>query len=113
MAKKQIYRVTFINQGELYEIYANKLSQSSLFGFIEVEELVFNSKSQVVLDPSEEKLKNEFQNVKRSYIPMHSVVRIDEVDKQGTPKIKHLEAGSSNISQFPGAIYHPGKGDKK
>ena len=36
----------------------------------------------MIVDPSEEKLKNEFSSVKRSYIPMHSLVRIDEVEKE-------------------------------
>ena len=44
------------------------------------------NRSSVVVDPSEEKLKTEFNSVKRCFIPMHSIVRIDEVEKQGTSK---------------------------
>jgi hypothetical protein len=96
----------FVNQGKVYEIYARKVSHGSLFGFIEVEELVFGERSTVVVDPAEEKIKAEFSEVKRTYLPMHSVLRIDEVKKQGVSKIVALEG--SNVSQFPVAMYTPG-----
>ena len=37
---KSIYRVLFINQGKLYELYARSIYQGELYGFIEVEESV-------------------------------------------------------------------------
>ena len=99
MAASHIFKVMFVNQGKVYEIYARKVSHGSLFGFIEVEELVFGERSTVVVDPTEEKIKAEFNEVKRTYLPMHSVLRIDEVKKQGPAKIVALEG--SNVSQFP------------
>ncbi|MGI9291260.1 MAG: DUF1820 family protein, partial [Gammaproteobacteria bacterium] len=99
MTARQIYKVIFMNQGQIFEVYARSVGQGSLFGFIEIEELVFGERSSVVVDPSEEKLKNEFQGVKRTYIPMHAVIRIDEVEKQGTSKISSV--GSDNVAPFP------------
>src|SRR5687768_18419697 len=99
MAASHIFRIVFINQGKVYEIYARKVSHGDLFGFVEVEELVFGERSSVVLDPAEERIKSEFAGVKRSYLPLHSVIRIDEVRKQGVSKISALEGG--NIAQFP------------
>ena len=29
-------------QGQVYEVYANSIAQGALFGFIEIEELVFS-----------------------------------------------------------------------
>ena len=75
---KKTYRITFHNQGKIYEIYAKSVHQSDLFGFIEVEQIVFGEKSSLLVDPSEERLKTEFSGVKRTYIPMHAVVRIDD-----------------------------------
>jgi hypothetical protein len=106
MAASHIFKVLFANQGKVYEIYARKVSHGSLFGFIEVEELVFGERTTVVVDPAEEKIKAEFHDVKRTYLPMHSVLRIDEVKKQGVSKIVALE--SSNVTQFPVPIYTPG-----
>jgi len=71
MAASHIFRIVFINQGKVYEIYARKVSHGDLFGFIEVEELVFGERSSVVLDPAEERIKSEFAGVKRSYLPLH------------------------------------------
>ena len=99
MAKEPIYKISFFNQGKVYEIYAKHVFQSDLWGFLEVEEFVFGERSQMIVDPSEEKLKNEFTGVKRSFIPVQAVVRIDEVEKEGACKI--TEASAGNISNFP------------
>ena len=112
MASKQavsIYKITFLNQGEIYEIYARHIYQSELFGFIEAEEFVFGEKTQVVVDPSEEKLKTEFQGVIRSFIPVAAIMRIDEVEKEGVPKV--LAAGEK-VSAFPVTIGPLGPGKK-
>jgi hypothetical protein len=53
----------------------------------------------MIVDPAEEKLKNEFTDVKRSFIPMQSIIRIDEVEKEGAGKI--TEAKGGNVSPFP------------
>jgi hypothetical protein len=108
MASRQIYRVIFMSQGKVYELYARSISQGALFGFIEIEELVFGARSTVVVDPTEERIKAEFEGVKRSYLPMHSIIRIDEVDKQGISKISQFEGG--NVTQFPVPVYTPGGG---
>ena len=82
-----------------------EVGHGDMFGFIEVEQLVFGERTTVVVDPSEEKIKSEFEHVKRTYLPMHSIIRIDEVDKQGTSKISKIEG---NVTQFPMPIYTPG-----
>lgn len=96
--KKQIYRVIFLNQEEVYEVYAKNIYQSDLFGFIEVEEFLFGERSQIVVDPSEEKLKNELEGVVRSFIPMGAIVRIDEVEKEGIAKV--VSTGGK-VTPFP------------
>ena len=90
MATSHIFKVVFVNQGKVYEIYARKVSHGSLFGFIEVEELVFGERSAVVVDPSEEKVKAEFEGVKRTYLPLHSVLRVDEVRTAGRQQGEHV-----------------------
>jgi hypothetical protein len=104
MKKKLTYRITFHNHGKLYELFARDVRQSGLFGFIEIENIVFGEKSTVVVDPSEESLKTEFEGVNRIHVPMHSVVRIDEVEKIGHAKIL---SSDGNITPFP--VYAGGK----
>lgn len=106
MSASHVYKVLFINQGKVYEIYARSVSQGDLFGFLAVEELVFGARSAVVVDPAEERIRSEFAGVKRSYIPLHAVLRVDEVEKQGVSKISAVEGG--NVAQFPMSVYGPG-----
>ena len=48
---KQLYRVSFVNQGEVYEVYAKSISHGGLLGFVELEQLVFGEKTALVVDP--------------------------------------------------------------
>ncbi|MES1947844.1 hypothetical protein C84B14_10857 [Salinisphaera sp. C84B14] len=99
-SKQRLYRVAFFNQGEVYEVFARSVSQGALFGFVEIEKLVFGERSSLVIDPAEEKLADEFADVERSYIPMHSVIRIDEVTRRGTAKVTPAN-GDSKVRPFP------------
>lgn len=108
-----IYKVIFLQQGEVFEIYAEEVTQGSLFGFVEVAGLVFGERTQVVVDPSEERLKTEFEGVRRIFIPMHAVVRIDQVPKKGAARITKREKSESNLSPFPTPIYTPGDDSRR
>jgi hypothetical protein len=110
--KKRLYKVIFVNQGKVYEMYARHVGQGNLFGFIEVEEIVFGEKSAVVIDPTEERLRGEFDGVKVSYIPLHAVIRIDEVERQGSAKIVPLPGKSEDVVPFP-TVYPGGHTPKK
>lgn len=103
-----LFRVVFVNEDKLFEVYARSVGQSGLFGFIEIEELVFGEASGMLVDPSEEKLKSEFKGVKRTYVPMHSVIRIDEVEERGESKVRDMEPSSGNVRSFP--VYSAGSG---
>ena len=96
---QHIYRVLFQNQGQVYEVYARNIYQSELYGFVEIEDYTFSNKSQMVIDPSEERLRSEFEGVKRSFVPMHAVIRIDEVEKEGVAKITATDG--SKVTPFP------------
>jgi hypothetical protein len=105
MAASHIFKVIFLNQGKVFEIYARKVGHGQMFGFIEVEELIFGEKSTVLVDPAEEKIQSEFAGVKRTYLPLHSVIRIDEVRKSGVSKV--TAADGTNVAQFPFPVYPP------
>ena len=109
MSKKGIYKIVFMQTGEIYEVYAKSIYQSDMYGFIEVEDYIFDQNSQIVVDPSEEKLKTEFKGVNRSYIPINAILRIDEVDKRGSAKITKSKPG--NVMPLPSPII--GGGTKK
>ena len=96
---RRLYRVQFHNARQIYEVYVREVYSSDIYGFVELRKFVFGKPSQVVIDPSEEKLRVEFGDVDSTLVPLHSVIRIDEVKKQGTPKI--MQGDGSNVTPFP------------
>ncbi|MEA9389864.1 DUF1820 family protein [Acerihabitans sp. TG2] len=102
-SEQPLYRIQFINNGKNYQLYVRELNQSTMFGFIEIGDFVFYSQSAVLVDPSEEKLRTEFDGVSRSYIPLQAVIRIDVVTEKGSARISDL---GDNVTAFP---YSPGK----
>jgi hypothetical protein len=109
MANQPVYKVIFQNGSQVFEVFARQIYQSDMWGFIEVEEFVFGERSQILVDPGEEKLKNEFSGVKRSYIPMQAIIRIDEVDKEGSGKVSSAAPSEGNVASFPIAGFPPGQ----
>ncbi|MEM7002384.1 MAG: DUF1820 family protein [Pseudomonadota bacterium] len=96
---QHVYRVLFHNQGNVYEVYARNIYQSELYGFVEIEEYTFGNRSQMLIDPAEDRLRKEFEGVQRSFVPMHAIVRIDEVEKEGVAKI--TDSKGENVTPFP------------
>jgi hypothetical protein len=107
--KERVYKIAFMNEGKVYELYARGVSSSTLLGFIEVEGLLFGEKTNVVVDPSEERLRSEFAGVERTYVPIHAVVRIDQVEKRGAAKISAVSESTDKVRSLPSPLFVPGK----
>jgi hypothetical protein len=101
MKADKLYRISFYNRGDIYELHARNIQQSNMYAFVEVEDIIFGERSAIVVDPSEEKLKTEFEGVQRTFIPLQAVIRIDEVARQGTNKIIPGDGTSPNVAPFP------------
>ena len=79
-----------------------------MYAFVEVGDILFGERSKLVVDPSEEKLKAEFSGVKVTYIPLHAIIRIDEVEKEGKSKITPADGEKmGNGSAFPMPVKPP------
>ena len=111
--QQPIFKVIFHHQGQVVELYARHVAQGNLFGFIEVEDLIFGARSQVVVDPGEDSLKNEFGAAKRIYLPLHAVIRIDEVDREGVSRMHAGPEGGGEVRAFPMPLYPPPAGGGK
>ena len=77
-----------------------------MYAFVEVGDIVFGEQSQLVVNPGEEQLKNQFEGVSRTYIPIHSVIRVDEVEKRGQQKYIH-RAKKASLPHFRYTISRP------
>lgn len=105
MSEKHIYKVEFVNRDQIYEIYVKNVYQSDLYGFVIIEDFVFGEKSAIVVDPTEERLRVEFEGVIRSFIPMQRIIRIDQVKKRGAAKIGALSADGIENFNNVSALY--------
>jgi hypothetical protein len=90
MPEKHIYKVVFVNQEQIYEVYVKNVYPGDLYGFVIIEDFVFGEKSTLVVDPTEERLRIEFEGVNRSFIPVQRIIRIDHVKKRGIAKVISL-----------------------
>lgn len=89
-----MFKVCFLNHGKVYEIFCEKVTGSDLsYGFIEASGLVFDSGDGMVIDPTEERLRDEFADVEVLHLPQHSVIRIEQVRKRGTSVIRDSKSG--------------------
>jgi len=75
---------------------------SALWGFTEVGEIVFDQASDgVVIDPTEERLREEFANTKVLHLPIQCIVRVEEVEKRGPLAIRDAASGEKVVTPFP------------
>lgn len=98
---KTLYKVTFLNHGKVYELYARRVASSALWGFTEVGELVFDVRDGLLVDPAEERLRGEFGDTRALHLPMQSVIRIEEVERKGQSAIRDAETGEKVVTPFP------------
>lgn len=98
---KTLYKITFLNHGKIYALYARSVSSGSLWGFTEVADLVFDVHEGLVVDPTEERLRDEFGDTRVLHLPMQSIVRIEEVEKKGQSAIRDAASGENVVSPFP------------
>lgn len=98
---KTLYKITFHNHGKIYELYAERVNSGSLWGFVEVAGLAFDVHDGLVVDPTEERLRDEFGGTKVLHLPMQSIVRIEEVEKKGQSAIRDAASGETVITPFP------------
>ena len=97
-----LYKIQFLANKKIYELYVKKINTHEMVGFVVLEDFVFGEKTDIVIDPNEDKLRSEFQDVKRSFIPFHHVLRIDEVKSHGQSKIKKYDGKEqSSVMPFP------------
>jgi len=100
MAEKRLYKIIFLNGGKVYELFSEGVTSSGLWGFIEVSGLVFDTSDGLVIDPTEEKMRDEFKSARVLHLPIQSVLRVEEVEKRGQCRIRDRESGEK-VTPFP------------
>lgn len=98
MPDNPIYKIIFHNHNKVYELFAAGVGSSDLYGFIEVSELQFDLEEGVVIDPTEDRLREEFADTEALFLPMHSVIRVEKVKQRGQCKIRDSKSGEKVTS---------------
>ena len=110
---KTLYKITFLNHGQIYVLYAQRVNSGNLWGFTEVADLVFDVHAGLVVDPTEERLRDEFGDTKVLHLPMQCIVRIEEVEKEGVARARPAGESAGIVTPFPLPIFTPGKGPRQ
>ncbi|MBE2211170.1 MAG: DUF1820 family protein [Xanthomonadaceae bacterium] len=98
---KPLYRLHFQHQDKLYVVYARRVASSNIWGFIEVGEFDFDTRQGVLVDPAEERLREEFADTRTLHLPMHNVLRIEEVERRGAAAIRDAHDAGRVVTPFP------------
>lgn len=98
---KPLYKVTFLNHGRVYELYARHVASSALWGFTEVGGLLFDLREGVLVDPAEERLRDEFGDTEVLHLPIQSVLRVEQVARKGQSRIRDAATGEAVVTPFP------------
>lgn len=101
MMAKTLYKVSFFNAGKVYELYARRVESGALWGFTEIRDLVFDVNEGLVIDPTEERLRDEFAHSTALHLPMQSIIRIEEVAHKGQSAIRDAATGEKVVTPFP------------
>lgn len=109
-SNKCIFRIFLTFHDRNYELYARQVGQADMYGFIEIEGLLFGERSSVVVDPAEEALRKEFCGVRKIMVPFQSIHRIDQVEKEGRAKIHSLTGGNGKLPPDAGGGLPPVNG---
>ena len=99
--KNALYKITFHNHTKVYELYARRVAASALWGFTEVADLVFDLHEGLVVDPTEERLRDEFGATRVLHLPMQSIIRVEEVERKGQSAIRDATTGEKVVTPFP------------
>ena len=100
MADNSLHNLVFLHSGTVHELYSEGVSTSGLWGFTEGTDLVFDTTDGLVVDPTEEKMRQEFEHASVLHLPIQSVLRVEEVEKRGQCLIRDRESGEK-VTPFP------------
>ena len=96
-----MYKVIFHNHQRSYKLFAEKVSSSELFGFIEISGLQFGPEKHLLVNLDEEKLRAEFADSESCLIPQHAILRIDRVKDRGEAKVRDFKNSDRVVTPFP------------
>ena len=117
--KKPIYRILFRHESHKIELYARRVFPSDFLGLVRIEDLIFfEDKNSLLINPMDDKIKKEFADTRVLHIPLHCLLRIEELKgfhlkgKKSAKVVKMKDHQNSNEPQknskkHPVRLYMP------
>ena len=90
---EELLRSAFLNHGKVSELLCTGVCSRGLWGFVEVSGLDFGATNALVVDPTEERMRDEFDGVEVLHLPLHSVLRVEQVKNKGQAVIRERKSG--------------------
>ncbi|MBZ4644220.1 MAG: hypothetical protein PWQ25_180 [Deferribacteres bacterium] len=85
---ERYFRIQFIDsKKEIMTFFAKSVNPSSYIGLIEVSNILYMD-SEILINPEDEKIRKEFKGVKRTFLPLSAIIRIDEIEEPKTQVLK-------------------------
>ena len=83
--------------GKIYSLFAKQVEASpELYNMCVISEIVFQERKNLIV-PTDDEVRNEFSKVKRLFIPLNNVLRIDELENLNEKEVSdpHIEEGDT------------------
>ena len=77
---KKLFKIHFFYMGKVYVLFAKNVEASAeLFNMCVISEIVFKNSPNLII-PSDEEVKKEFSKLKKLFVPLSQIMRIDEME---------------------------------
>ena len=93
--EKTYFKVSFTHEDEVYQVCAREVESSDLYGLIMLADFIF-PEGGLVYNPGEERLRKEFEGIRRTWIPYHAILRIDEISEKRAGEVKIVPMRTSS-----------------
>lgn len=99
--QKKVFKVYFFHMDKVYTLFAKEVNASGeLYNMCEISDIIFQRNKNLIV-PSEDEVRQEFSNIKKLLIPLHHLIRIDELedideDEITNPKAHKTDSQTAN-----------------
>jgi hypothetical protein len=83
-------------------LLARKVTESELFGFIEVADFIFADGNRLIISPEDDALRKEFSRIRSICVPHQYILRIDRLDDEPDIGVSYLKIADDKLGNRRG-----------
>ncbi|MBN2231558.1 MAG: DUF1820 family protein [Deltaproteobacteria bacterium] len=100
---EQIYRVHFKTGKRDYALLARSVTESEMFGFVEIADFIFTDSDRLIISPEDDALRKEFARIRSIAVPHQYILRIDRLNDEQDIGVSYLKVADDNHNDSPTA----------